>query len=157
MEHPDKSFDKRIKINTVEISLPAESQFCSYNPGIQMYSSLDSQSPSNLNAHIHGLYMHHFDRIAFLLRNGLIHAQSYNLAPFHQTSTFSRLSSKNLNWTTTSGMYLIIHHMFQALIICRPKEYHGSQSSTSMPIVHCLKPPHLIPTLMKSFTDIIHL
>ena len=142
MEHPDKSFDKRIKINTVEKSLPAQSQFCSYNPGIQMYSSLDLQSPSNHNVHIHGLYMHHFDQITFLLRNGLIHAQSCNLAPFHQTS--------NLH-------LVIIHHMFQALIICRPKEYHGSQSSTSMPIVHCLKPPHLIPTLMKSFTDIIHL
>jgi len=85
--------------------------------------------------------------------------------PFHFSkaeTTITRsplcwLPGEYLNRTTSSRMYLVIHHVLESLVIRGTQENHCSQFSSSVTIVHGLKSTHLIITCMKSFADVIHL
>lgn len=90
---------------------------------------------------------------------------SNHAVPFHFSKTettitrspLSRLPSKDLHWTSPSGVDLIIHHVLKPLVVSGAQEYHSSQSSACMTIIHSLKTTHLITTFVECFTDIVHL
>ena len=88
------------------------------------------------------------------------HAVSLHLPKSKTTITrspLSRLPRKNLYRASSTRMDLVINHVLQSLVVRWPQEYHKSEHSSCVPIVHGLKPTHLITTFVKCLADIVHL
>ena len=51
-------------------------------------------------------------------------------------SSFRRLSSQNLSWSSTPWMDFVLHHVLQPLVVSRTKEDHHFHLFTSEPVVH---------------------
>ena len=88
------------------------------------------------------------------------HAVSLHLPKSETTITgspLSRLPCKNLYRAAPTRMDLVINHVLQSLVVSWSQEYHKSEHSSCVPIVHGLKPTHLITTFVKCLADIVHL
>ena len=60
-------------------------------------------------------------------------------------SSLHRLPRQHGHWATSSGVYLVIHHVFEALVVCWVQEDLGLELTTGMTVVHHLPPSALIP------------
>lgn len=68
-------------------------------------------------------------------------------------STLNRLTCKNLHWSASSRVDLVVDHMLQALIVRRAKVNLGLKLATGVAIVHDFQSTALVAQKTKLLTD----
>src|SRR5271156_6902346 len=69
-------------------------------------------------------------------------------------TTFNRLTSKYLCWSSCSRMDLVVNHVPQTLVICRSEEDLGNKLSTGVTIVHDFEASRLIAHASENVGDL---
>ena len=60
-------------------------------------------------------------------------------------SPLHRLACQHGHWASRPGMYLVVHHVLESLVICWVQEDLGFELTTGMTVVHHLPTSALIP------------
>ena len=72
------------------------------------------------------------------------------------SSSLCRLSCQDLRRTTTSRVHLVLDHVLQSLVICRPKEDHDLHLLASEAIVHHLVASKLVAERVQLCRDPVY-
>src|SRR6478735_5512733 len=55
------------------------------------------------------------------------------------STTLDRLSGHDLNWTTSTSVNLVVHHVTKTLVVGRSEEHLSTELSSSVTVVHDLE------------------
>lgn len=86
------------------------------------------------------------------------HAITLHLSESETTisrTTFDGLPRHDLHRPTGASVDLVVHHVAQTLVVCRPKEDLGAQLPPRVPVVHDLETARLVPMLPQEVRDAV--
>mmetsp|Transcript_10390 Transcript_10390/g.29345 ORF Transcript_10390/g.29345 Transcript_10390/m.29345 type:complete len:230 (+) Transcript_10390:192-881(+) len=70
--------------------------------------------------------------------------------------TFHRLAREHCHRPARAGVHLVVYHVLEALVKCRPQKDLGAHAPPSVPVVHHLVPAHLVPELVQRLRNRRH-